>query len=75
MASGGGEVTTVVQILISKDSIKTRQATVSTLQGGSNTYTPWVSYSLKSEVIDWDTLTFVPKADDETGAITFDFLG
>ena len=28
----------------------------------------------KSEVIDWDTLTFVAKADDETGAITFDYL-
>ena len=28
----------------------------------------------KSEVIDWDTLTFVPKADDESGAITFDYL-
>lgn len=28
----------------------------------------------KSSVIDWDTLTFVAKADDETGAITFDYL-
>ena len=28
----------------------------------------------KSSVIDWDTLTFVPKATDETGAITFDYL-
>ena len=28
----------------------------------------------KSEVIDWDSLTFVPKATDETGAITFDYL-
>lgn len=28
----------------------------------------------KSEVIDWDTLTFVAKADDESGAITFDYL-
>lgn len=28
----------------------------------------------KSEVIDWDTLTLVPKATDETGAITFDYL-
>ena len=28
----------------------------------------------KSEVIDWDTLTFVPKATDESGAITFDYL-
>ena len=28
----------------------------------------------KSEVIDWDSLTFVAKADDETGAITFDYL-
>ncbi len=28
----------------------------------------------KSQVIDWDTLTFVAKADDETGAITFDYL-
>ena len=28
----------------------------------------------KSEVIDWDTLAFVPKASDETGAITFDYL-
>lgn len=28
----------------------------------------------KSQVIDWDTLTFVPKADDSTGAITFDYL-
>ena len=28
----------------------------------------------KSEVIDWDTLTFVPKVDDSTGAITFDYL-
>lgn len=28
----------------------------------------------KSEVIDWDTLTFVPKATDDTGAITFDYL-
>lgn len=28
----------------------------------------------KSSVIDWDTLTFVPKTTDETGAITFDYL-
>ena len=28
----------------------------------------------KSQVIDWDTLTLVPKATDETGAITFDYL-
>ena len=28
----------------------------------------------KSQVIDWDTLTFVPKTTDETGAITFDYL-
>ena len=28
----------------------------------------------KSQVIDWDTLTFVAKADDSTGAITFDYL-
>lgn len=28
----------------------------------------------KSSVIDWDTLTFVAKADDESGAITFDYL-
>lgn len=28
----------------------------------------------KSQVVDWDTLTFVAKADDETGAITFDYL-
>jgi len=28
----------------------------------------------KSSVIDWDTLTFVAKADDDTGAITFDYL-
>ena len=28
----------------------------------------------KSQVVDWDTLTFVAKADDNTGAITFDYL-
>ena len=28
----------------------------------------------KSQVIDWDTLTFVAKSDDDTGAITFDYL-
>lgn len=28
----------------------------------------------KSQVIDWDTLTFVAKSTDETGAITFDYL-
>lgn len=28
----------------------------------------------KSQVVDWDTLTFVAKADDSTGAITFDYL-
>ena len=28
----------------------------------------------KRSVIDWDTLTFVAKADDESGAITFDYL-
>ena len=33
-----------------------------------------VSKADKSSVIDWDTLTFVPKATDETGAITFDYL-
>lgn len=33
-----------------------------------------VSKADKSSVIDWDTLTFVAKADDETGAITFDYL-
>ena len=33
-----------------------------------------VSKADKSSVIDWDTLTFVPKATDESGAITFDYL-
>ena len=33
-----------------------------------------VSKADKSSVIDWDTLTLVPKATDETGAITFDYL-
>ena len=28
----------------------------------------------KSQVIDWDTLTLVPKATDETGAISFNYL-
>ena len=34
----------------------------------------WSDVTGRPSVIDWDTLTFVPKATDETGAITFDYL-
>ncbi len=47
-------------------------ATQSTIN--TNINTKLGSKAEKSEVIDWDTLTFVAKADDETGAITFDYL-
>ena len=40
----------------------------------SNINTKLGTKAEKSEVIDWDTLTLVPKATDETGAITFDYL-
>ena len=47
-------------------------ATQSTIN--TNINTKLGSKAEKSQVIDWDTLTFVPKATDETGAITFDYL-
>ena len=47
-------------------------ATQSTINANINTKLG--SKAEKSQVIDWDTLTFVPKATDETGAITFDYL-
>lgn len=34
----------------------------------------WSDVTGRPSVIDWDSLTFVPKATDETGAITFDYL-
>jgi hypothetical protein len=34
----------------------------------------WSDVTGRPSVIDWDTLTFVPKATDSTGAITFDYL-
>lgn len=34
----------------------------------------WSDVTGRPSVIDWDTLTFVPKATDESGAITFDYL-
>lgn len=47
-------------------------ATQSTIN--TNINTKLGSKAEKSQVIDWDTLTLVPKATDETGAITFDYL-
>ena len=47
-------------------------ATQSTINANINTKLG--SKAEKSQVIDWDSLTFVPKATDETGAITFDYL-
>ena len=47
-------------------------ATQSTIN--TNINTKLGSKAEKSEVVDWDTLTFVAKADDSTGAITFDYL-
>lgn len=35
----------------------------------------WSDVTGRPSVIDWDTLTFVPKTTDETGAITFDYVG
>ena len=34
----------------------------------------WSDVTGRPSVIDWDTLTFVPKTTDETGAITFDYV-
>ena len=34
----------------------------------------WSDVNNRPSVIDWDTLTFVPKATDSTGAITFDYV-
>jgi len=34
----------------------------------------WSDVTGRPSVIDWDTLTFVPKATDSTGAITFDYV-
>ena len=47
-------------------------ATQSTINANINTKLG--SKAEKSQVIDWDSLTFVAKATDETGAITFDYL-
>ena len=47
-------------------------ATQSTINANINTKLG--SKAEKSQVIDWDTLTLVPKATDETGAISFDYL-
>ena len=47
-------------------------ATQSTIN--TNINTKLGSKAEKSQVIDWDSLTFVAKATDETGAITFDYL-
>lgn len=47
-------------------------ATQSTIN--TNINTKLGSKAEKSQVIDWDSLTFVAKASDESGAITFDYL-
>lgn len=72
MATGETLVTPVVQILISKDSIKTRQVTESTLLGGSNTYTPWVTYASTSHTHSISDVTNLQSTLDSKGALVDD---